>query len=137
MKMKRIGMALVALVMSLACLAQEEVDLPLRADSLSYSPTDTLVYTPEVVVKKEKKNIFRGITNVMDHVTDFFMGCDTAYITPQLYEFTAQLELSNWNDFYHMQAYGASKAWTSCRMRQRCSVDISIGVFSDMGIPSI
>lgn len=110
MKMKRIGMALVALVMSLACLAQEEVDLPLRADSLSSSPTDTLVYTPEVVVKKEKKNIFRGITNVMDHVTDFFMGCDTAYITPQLYEFTAQLELSNWNDFYHMQAYGASKS---------------------------
>lgn len=85
------------------CMADE-------TDSLSLTPPDTLVYTPEVVVEKEKKNFFRKVTNVMDHVTNYFMGCDTNYITPQLYEFTAQVELSNWSDFYHMKAYGASKS---------------------------
>ena len=91
------------LMISSVCVAQE-------VDSLSITPSDTLIYTPEVVVEKERKNIFKKVTNVMDHVTNFFMGCDTTYITPQLYEFTAQLELSNWNDFYHMRAYGASKS---------------------------
>ena len=79
-------------------------------DSLITDQRDTTLQVPEVVVEKKKKNVFKTITGVMDRITNFFMGCDTTYITPQLYEFTAQLELSNWNDFYHMQAYGQSKS---------------------------
>ncbi len=107
--MKKKGLTVVLLVMSSLCMAQDVDSLYIPTDSMP-SPKDTLIYTPEVVVNKEKRNFFKGVTNIMDHITDFFMGCDTSYITPQLYEFTAQLELSNWNDFYHMQAYGASKS---------------------------
>ena len=37
-----------------------------------------------------------------DAITNFFMGCDTTYVTPQKYEFTAQMELSYWHDYYRM-----------------------------------
>ena len=66
MKMRK-GLIGIMLIMASTCMANER-------DSLSYTPSDTLVFTPEVVVKKEKKNIFKGFTNVMDHITGFFMG---------------------------------------------------------------
>lgn len=54
--------------------------------------------------KARKKGLFPLIGRALGHVTDFFMGCDTNYVTPQLYQFTGQIELSMWHDFYHMSA---------------------------------
>lgn len=49
------------------------------------------------------------LLNTADAVTDFFMGCDTNYVTPQLYEFTAQAELSYWHDYYRMSSTETGK----------------------------
>ncbi len=50
--------------------------------------------------KDNKRGVFHLLGRGLDYVTDFFMGCDTSYITPQLYEFTAKGEVSYWHDFY-------------------------------------
>ncbi len=42
------------------------------------------------------------VIRAADAVTNFFMGCDTNYVTPQKYEFTAQTELSYFHDYYRM-----------------------------------
>ena len=55
----------------------------------------------DVVVERKRKPL---MTRVMDGVTDFFMGCDTTYVTPQKYQFTAQLEVSYWHDYYFMRS---------------------------------
>lgn len=44
------------------------------------------------------------LAKVVDGVTQFFMGCDTAYVTPQQYHITTQGELSYWHDFYHLRS---------------------------------
>ena len=48
-----------------------------------------------------KKKSF--LTKAFNGVTNFFMGCDTNYVTPQKYQLTAQAELSYWHDFYSMR----------------------------------
>ena len=82
------------------------------ADTTSYSLNniDSINITLHEVdiigdsVKKPKRNFFQSIGKGIEKFSEFMMGCDTSYITPQLYEFTAQLELSNWHDFYHMRS---------------------------------
>ena len=44
------------------------------------------------------------LTRVMDGVNEFFMGCDTNYVTPQKYQLTAQMELSYWHDYYFLRS---------------------------------
>lgn len=51
---------------------------------------------------RKKGNFLKTIFKVADAVTDFFMGCDTNYVTPQKYELTAQAELSYWHDYYRI-----------------------------------
>jgi hypothetical protein len=60
------------------------------------------------------KRVMHTVFRSADAVTNFFMGCDTNYVTPQKYEFTAQAELSYWHDFYRMSSSvsGASKSMT-------------------------
>ena len=41
---------------------------------------------------------------MMSSVENFFMGCDTAYVTPQKYHVTAQMELSYWHDYYFLRS---------------------------------
>ena len=41
---------------------------------------------------------------MMSGVENFFMGCDTAYVTPQKYHVTAQMELSYWHDYYFLRS---------------------------------
>ena len=36
--------------------------------------------------------------------SNFFMGCDTTYITPQKYHITTQAELSYWHDYYSIRS---------------------------------
>ena len=51
-----------------------------------------------------KLSITQKIGKAFGAVTEFFMGCDTNYITPQLYQFTTQAELSYWHDYYHLRS---------------------------------
>lgn len=53
----------------------------------------------------EKKNAVKWFLNTFDNVTEFLMGCDTNYVTPQLYEFTTQAELSYYHDYYRVSSY--------------------------------
>lgn len=77
---------------------------------LSIHSDDTITATPEYidtlsVDTVEKKRSFKEFVGVaMDAFTNFFMGCDTNYVTPQKYQFTTQTELSYWHDFYHTTA---------------------------------
>ena len=71
-------------------------------------PADTTAAIPEtrstLPFKDKVKRAWETVINTADHVTDFFMGCDTSYVTPQLYEFTAQAEMSYWHDYYRMSS---------------------------------
>lgn len=63
----------------------------------------------EVKDSKNGKSFTKKIGRTFDRVYDFFMGCDTSYITPQLYNVTAQLELSRWHDFYYISSSASGK----------------------------
>ena len=41
---------------------------------------------------------------ILAGVENFFMGCDTNYVTPQKYNMTAQMELSYWHDYYFLRS---------------------------------
>ena len=56
----------------------------------------------EIEVTSHRKKPF--VTRVIDGFTNFFMGCDTTYVTPQKYQFTAQMELSYWHDYYFIRS---------------------------------
>lgn len=58
--------------------------------------------------KRVLNTVFKGA----DAVTNFFMGCDTNYVTPQKYEFTTQAELSYWHDFYRLSSSESGKSMT-------------------------
>ena len=53
-------------------------------------------------VSNKKQNLFRAIGDKFSKITDFFMECDTNYITPQLYQFTGQVEANYWHDYYRL-----------------------------------
>ena len=71
----------------------------------TYVPTvpsaETMNAIDSISQEKQKKGI---LTRIFDGVTDFFMGCDTNYVTPQQYQFTTQTELSYWHDYYHLRS---------------------------------
>jgi len=70
--------------------------------------TDTLLtradtlHTPSSPHEAPPRRPF--LKRVLNGFTSFFMGCDTNYVTPQKYQFTAQAELSYWHDFYHLRS---------------------------------
>lgn len=108
---RTVGLTLVMLMMSSGCLAKEVGGQDvLPTDTIVSTPTETLVVEKRIEEKKEKKSLFRNVSKIMGDVSNFFMGCDTTYITPQLYEFTTQIELSSWDDYYHMRSYTSSKS---------------------------
>ena len=74
------------------------VVLAVLGSVMNLSAQDTVVVNS---IPKEKKSFF---PRVLNGVTKFFMGCDTNYVTPQKYQFTTQLELSYWNDFYRLRS---------------------------------
>ena len=87
----RTQMTIIALMVCVAMAAQTEdvcMDDSLMLDSV------------EVTAQKKRPLIARAI----DGVTNFFMGCDTNYVTPQKYNITAQMELSYWHDYYFMRS---------------------------------
>ena len=52
-------------------------------------------------LRAQRKPFFPRLLN---GITEFFMGCDTNYITPQKYQFTTQADLSYWHDFYRLRS---------------------------------
>lgn len=73
---------------------------------------DASLPTPPDTVRRRKplSKILNPIMRAADAVTDFFMGCDTNYVTPQKYEFTAQAELSYFHDYYRMTSSESGKS---------------------------
>ena len=92
---KRIG-CVVAFVMALCMTADAQ-------DSLGVGETFDEQTLDSVVVTEQKKRpplpqrLLMGVEN-------FFMGCDTSYVTPQKYNLTAQVELSYWHDYYFLRS---------------------------------
>ncbi len=72
---------------------------------------DTTASSPVLQeTKVTKRGLFPILGKAFTDVTDFFMGCDTNYITPQLYEFTAKAEASYWHDFYRITSSSSGKS---------------------------
>lgn len=65
------------------------------------SLTDSATMLKGVSVKVRRPSVF---VRALDGVTNFFMDCDTMYVTPQKYNLTAQMELSYWHDYYFMRS---------------------------------
>ena len=63
----------------------------------------------EVEVTSHRKPF---VARVVDGFSEFFMGCDTTYVTPQKYQFTAQMELSYWHDYYFIRSSQTSNSMT-------------------------
>ena len=85
--------------------AQEQMDFACLADSAQLSDIEFVADSTDMADSlqvKPRKSFFQKVLNFADGVTNFFMGCDTDYVTPQLYEFTTQAELSYWHDYYRM-----------------------------------
>lgn len=61
-----------------------------------------LTQTPESIQAPQSRKSL--LTRMMNGVEQFFMGCDTSYVTPQKYQLTAQMELSYWHDYYFLRS---------------------------------
>lgn len=58
----------------------------------------------------KKHNLFNVIGDKFSKITNFFMECDTNYITPQLYQFTGQVEANYWHDYYRLTSNEIGRA---------------------------
>ena len=63
----------------------------------------------EVEVSSHRKSF---LSRAVDGFSYFFMGCDTTYVTPQNYQFTAQMELSYWHDYYFIRSSQTGNSMT-------------------------
>lgn len=108
--MKRLTIFTLLLAVILCCHAEEKMDsmeyrsagnadLEEMQDSSNVYPAENDTTT---AVARKRQPFYKYIFDAADAVTNFFMGCDTNYVTPQLYEFTAQAELSYWHDYYRI-----------------------------------
>ncbi len=66
----------------------------------------------QMATEEEPANKPTVLSRVMNSVTEFFMGCDTTYVTPQKYQMTAQAELSWWHDYYFMRSSATDNSMT-------------------------
>lgn len=93
--LKRIWCA--ALLATVTCaVAYAQEDSLQRLENFHEQTLDSVVVT-----KKKKQSLPRRI---MTGIENFFMGCDTNYVTPQKYNLTTQLELSLWHDYYFLRS---------------------------------
>ncbi len=86
--------ALLAIVTcSVACAQEDSLQ---HIENFHEQTLDSVVVT----IKKKQSLPLR----VMTGIENFFMGCDTNYVTPQKYNLTTQLELSFWHDYYFLRS---------------------------------
>lgn len=90
----RLRILIIILFAALTLSAQEQTNIPALPTQEIETALDSMT---------QPKKTFFG--RVMDGFTNFFMGCDTNYVTPQKYQITTQAELSYWHDFYYMHSY--------------------------------
>ena len=60
----------------------------------------------------KKSNLLKPLKwtlGIVDKISTYLMGCDTNYVTPQLYEFTAQAELSYFHDYFRISSTAGEK----------------------------
>lgn len=79
-----------------------------EADAVEEMGIDSLALD-EVEVTSRRKPF---VTRVIDEFGNFFMGCDTTYVTPQKYQFTTQMELSYWHDYYFIRSSQTNNSMT-------------------------
>lgn len=93
--LKRIWCA--ALLATVTCaVAYAQEDSLQRLENFHEQTLDSVLVT-----EKKKPSL---VSRVMTGVENFFMGCDTNYVTPQKYNLTTQLELSLWHDYYFLRS---------------------------------
>jgi len=73
-------------------------------DDSTHWAEDVGEQTLDSVVVTEKKKRQPLPLRILTGVENFFMGCDTNYVTPQKYNITTQLELSYWHDYYFLRS---------------------------------
>lgn len=75
-----------------------------QTDSITTTetPVENSITLDSVVVTERHRPPL--ISRVMTGMENFFMGCDTSYVTPQKYQLTAQMELSYWHDYYFLRS---------------------------------
>lgn len=108
--MKRTSILFILLLCCLCGHAQEDSaaivqEVPVVVHPYTDNTSDTTTTVQEPAATKKPSFLSRA----MSGFTRFFMGCDTSYVTPQLYQFTAQAELSYWHDFYHLRSSQTGK----------------------------
>ncbi len=95
-ELKRIWCA--ALMVTALCLTAHA-----QEDSLQVS-IDAEGQSLDNVEVTEKRKRAPLPLRILAGVENFFMGCDTNYVTPQKYNMTAQMELSYWHDYYFLRS---------------------------------
>lgn len=96
------------LLMMLVTMTCEAIHAQIATDNIENDETDSLALG-EIEVTSCRKPF---VTRVIDGFSNFFMGCDTAYVTPQKYQFTAQMELSYWHDYYFIRSSQTNNSMT-------------------------
>lgn len=85
----------------------DSTEVTFASSMMDSTKVDTIVTTEDatllqgVSVNAHRKPL---LIRALDGVTNFFMDCDTSYVTPQMYNMTAQVEVSYWHDYYFMRS---------------------------------
>ena len=93
-----------ALLVTTSCLAMYA-----QEDSLRIAGTIGGDHTLDSVVVTEQRKRPSLPARIMSGVENFFMGCDTNYVTPQQYNLTTQMEVSYWHDYYFLRSSQTDK----------------------------
>ena len=75
-----------------------------QKDSLCTIGTIGGEHTLDSVVVTEHRKRPSLPARILSGVENFFMGCDTNYVTPQKYNLTTQMEVSYWHDYYFLRS---------------------------------
>ncbi len=76
------------------------------------------------------KSPLKWISNTFSHISSFLMDCDTSYIIPQKYEFSTQMELSYFHDYYRMRS---SRSGDDNEMVLQSGNPLSLGIYAYWG----
>ncbi|MBR3619605.1 MAG: DUF4421 domain-containing protein [Bacteroidaceae bacterium] len=97
-RLKMISCVLMMVMRCAIAMAQED-SVEIRA--LTDSIRDEEMLENVTITERKRPPL---MTRVVNGVSEFFMGCDTTYVTPQKYNLTAQMELSYWHDYYFLRS---------------------------------
>ncbi len=116
--MRKILLTLLLLMMTLCAAGQNDSVVSGQDDSVVAGQDDSVaagknhsIAADSISLEKARERVVSSkpqkkfiALELLDKVSNFFMRCDTNYVTPNKYQFTAQAEVSYWHDFYHLQS---------------------------------